>query len=285
MFLIILLVLVTICISGSAAFFSVYGLAQLFAAAVIPAIIMGSSLEAGKLVAASFLYQYWKKIGITLKTYLILAVVGLMCITSVGIFGFLSSAYQKDSVDLKNNQQHIEYLTDQKTRDQNRLDNIDGQIKNVPETHITKKIQLIKTLNDEKKNILDDLNKVNTEREQLLSTKLHTEVKVGPITFVAKALGKSVDDATLYLIFMIMAVFDPLAVALTIATNFAIKERMNNKQISAPVEAALPDIIENSTEPMENPLLSEINNKLDAVKLKLDSNNKKQDIINSIRDI
>src|SRR6185312_2313297 len=144
MFLIILLVLITAAISGSAAFFSVFGLAQLFSGAAIPAIIMAASLEAGKLITASFLYQYWKKIKWMLKTYLIFAVLGLMAITSIGIFGYLSSAYQRDTITLKDDQQKIDYLAHEKNEYTTRLHDIDEQIKDVPSNQVSKKIRLIK---------------------------------------------------------------------------------------------------------------------------------------------
>lgn len=287
MFLIILLILTTAAISGTAACFSVFGLSQIFSAAATAAVIMGISLEAGKLVTASFLYQHWKKIGLALKTYLIFAILGLMSITSIGIFGFLSAAYQKDTLSLKDNQQKIEYLTQEKNEYNVRLSDINEQIKNVPSDQVTKKIRLIKTLNAEKQDILTNLDHANKELEPLLSTKLTTEARVGPIVFVAKYLGKSPDDATFYLILIIMSVFDPLAVASTIATNFAIKQRALNQQttvieilppVSTPQPETAPSIDHTET-------LNNISDKLDKMHSVLAANNKRTEILNHIRDI
>ena len=88
-------------IAGSAAFFSVFGLSKLFAGASLAVIIMAGSLEFGKLVAASFLYRYWKKINFLHKTYMTIAVITLVLITSAGIFGFLSNAYQGATVEFE----------------------------------------------------------------------------------------------------------------------------------------------------------------------------------------
>ena len=89
-------------IAGSAAFFSVFGLSKLFAGATFAVIIMASSLEFGKLVAASFLYRYCDKINFLQKFYMSLSTVMLILLTSAGIFGFLSNAYQGNTVALEN---------------------------------------------------------------------------------------------------------------------------------------------------------------------------------------
>jgi len=88
-------------IASCAAFFSIIGIGMLFSGSAIASMIMASSLEIGKLVATTFLYRYWKKSQLLLKTYLILAVVSLMFITSLGIFGYLTSAYQQSSIENK----------------------------------------------------------------------------------------------------------------------------------------------------------------------------------------
>lgn len=107
---IILLILVTLSIAGSAAFFSVYGLAQIFTGSFWPVVVMAGSLEAGKLIAASFCYRYWQKITFFLKTYLVTAIFVLMLITSAGIFGFLSSAYQQNILPLAEMERKVELL-------------------------------------------------------------------------------------------------------------------------------------------------------------------------------
>jgi hypothetical protein len=293
MFLIVLLSIVTLAISGSAAFFSVYGLAQTFTSAFIPVVIMGSALEAGKLVTASFLYRYWKVLSLQLKAYLMFAVLGLMFLTSWGIFGYLSASYQSDSLNLKQNAQRIEYLNEQKANYESRLTNIDTQIREVPEKAVKSKIQLIKTLSDEKADILTKLNQIEKDRGDLMNTQLSTEVKTGPIVFVAKALNRTVDQATTYLIFIIMAVFDPLAVALTVSINVAINQRKLETEENKKIATTQPESITESPpialEP-QSPVnlyddkFDDISSKLSSISDNLNSNNKRSEIINSMRE-
>lgn len=274
--LIILLIIVTAAISGSAAYFSVFGLAQSFAAAAISAKIMGVSLEAGKLVAASFLYQFWEKLGILARSVYLSLVLILMILTSWGIFGFLSNAYQTDTVDLKTDDQRVAYLANEKTGYETRLANIDDQIKHIPQDHVNSKIRLIKALDSEKKDILGKLSTVNDEQQQLMSTKLKTEAKVGPLIFVAKALKKTPDEAAVVLIFIIMSVFDPLAMALTIAINIAVVDRKQKRQAVIPVEKVESAVPKASTQ------LDELSTRIDGV---MGKHNKRTDILNSLRNI
>ena len=97
-------------IAFSAAFFSVFGLSKLFAGATLSVIIMAGSLEFGKLVAASFLYRYWDKINFLQKFYMTLATVILILITSAGIFGFLSNAYQGATVQFEKESMRLIYM-------------------------------------------------------------------------------------------------------------------------------------------------------------------------------
>ena len=109
-----ILILTVLLIAGSAAFFSVFGLAAIFSGSFIPVVIMASSLEVGKLVAASFVYRYWKTLTILMRSYLIIAIFVLMFITSMGIFGFLSAAYQEDTLPLEEMNTQIQIIDDRK---------------------------------------------------------------------------------------------------------------------------------------------------------------------------
>lgn len=284
MILVWLLGLITIILSGSAEFFSVYGLAQVFSGAFLPTIIMGAALGAAKLTIASFLYTHWKRINLLFKSALMVMIFGLMGLTSFGIFGFLSSAYQTDSVDLKVVDQQVSQLDEEKKGYENRLTNIDEQIKNVPDTKVRQKIQLINSLKVEKQDILSKLDTVTHKRDDLASSKVKTEVKTGPITFVAKAIGKSIDSTVTYLILLIMLLLDPSAVALTIATNMAIRYRKEDKQ--AVIEANEPTQSTKtpvSSIPETEKNLDEFREKLDSVVDTLDKSKKKNEILNSIR--
>lgn len=225
MFFIALLALTTTAIAGSAAFFSVYGLASTFSGAFWSVVLMGGSLEAGKLIACSYLYRYWNITGFLMKTYLISGVVTLMVITSVGIFGFLSVGYQTEILPLKQAEEQILVLEDEKARKVARKQEIDDQISQLPPDYVTARIKLAKEFEAEQKQVTDRINELDAQMLELKTKLLHTQAHIGPITYIASALGAGTDDATKYLIFLIIFAFDPMALALTLAVNIAIKQR------------------------------------------------------------
>jgi hypothetical protein len=247
MFFIALLILITISIASSAAFFSVYGLASIFSGSFWPIVAMAASLEAGKLIAASYTYRYWKQLSILMRSYLISAIIILMIITSAGIYGFLAKSYQSEVLPYKQNEQRILLLEQDKVEieklKEERLERkrqIDEQIANLPDNSITGRQRLVKTFESENKQITSDVAKYTDlirektlEIQKLKETKLMQTAEVGPIIFIADNLGKNVDDATKYLIFLIIFAFDPLAVILTIGINIALIER---QRIPAPVD-------------------------------------------------
>ena len=110
MFIALLTLLSALSVSGVAIFYSVIGLATIFPGAFVPVIIMGSVLEVGKLVTASWLYRHWKQTRFILKTYLTVAVVVLSLITSMGIFGFLSKAHLEQNLQSQNLTQRIDII-------------------------------------------------------------------------------------------------------------------------------------------------------------------------------
>jgi hypothetical protein len=243
MLFIIILILTTLSIAGSAAFFSIYGLAQIFTGSFWPVVVMASSLEAGKLVSASFVYRYWKKITILMKAYLIVAVLILMLITSAGIFGFLSSAYQQDILPMKLNQQQIELLEQEKvelevlkTERLDRKKQIDNDITSLPNNFITGRQRLMESygneLNHLKQDIIQYTEQIRTNTlkiAELKNTNLEKEAHIGPIVFIAKVFNKDTDNMTKWLILLIIFAFDPLAVILTIGINIAVIQQPHKK--------------------------------------------------------
>lgn len=227
---IIVLMLATFAIAASAAYFSVYGLAHLFTGALIPVIIMGSSLEAGKLVAASFLYRYSKKIGLGMKAYLGAAVLVLMLITSMGIFGFLTAAYQSDTLPLAEMTQKIESLKEEKGRITERLAQIDKQIADVGPNYVRAKQRLVKEFANERTTLDARLAEITPELQKLEQQHVTVKAKVGPIMFIAEVMGKDPNSAVFWFVIILISVFDPLAVALTVATNIAIRLHKEEKQ-------------------------------------------------------
>lgn len=257
---ILLLALSALAVAGSAAFFSVYGLGQIFSASFIPVVIMGSSLEVGKLVAASYLYRYWTVTPKLIKAYLFTAVFMLVVITSMGIFGFLTAAYQKDSISLKQQQEQIALYEGQKQDYRNRLEGINMQIEEVPSDYITKRMELITKFAPEKEDVINKINDIDEKLLELKTVVLQTEAKIGPIIYVAEVLDQDPNKATFWFVLMIVGVFDPLAVSLTLATNIALKRRREDKekantdkQISATVENVKEDAVEAIREAVEAP--------------------------------
>lgn len=256
---IIILVLVTLSLAGSAAYFSIYGLAAIFSGVFWPVVLMGSSLEAGKLIAASYVYRYRNTITTLMKTYLIAAVIILMLITSAGIFGFLSMGYQQDTLSFKQQEQQItlllqeqEELSKFKEERLARKKQIDADIASLPNNYITGRQRLMKSYGPELNNLRNDIeiytkqiNEKTIKISELKQQKLMNEVHIGPIIFIAKAFSTDTDDATKWMIILIIFAFDPLAVTLTLGVNHAILERKKKLGYIEPslaaVECAISD--------------------------------------------
>lgn len=236
MFFIILLALTTFCIAASAAFFSVFGLMQTYSAIAIYMLIAGASLELGKLVTASALYRMWDKLGLFLKSFLMFAVLALMAVTSLGIFGFLSAGYQKDSVPIAQINQKLD--TDQQEIDRliSRKKEIDQQIAKLPSNYVSSRQKLMSSFEPELKAIGPRIDELQKEIADYQTKKIDTEAHIGPIIYVAKVLNRQPDEAVFWFTLLIMSVFDPLAVALTLATNIAIKNRKDSSEKKSVVE-------------------------------------------------
>lgn len=248
MFFIALLIAATTAIAFAAAYFSVYGLAYTFSGVFWSVVAMGASLEAGKLVAASYLYRYWHKTNVLLKSYLMLGVAALMLMTSVGIFGYLSSGYQQDVLPLKMKTEQVQLLEEEKVRVMDRKRQIDGlmagsatvstvegakgidrnAVRALRETTRARE-SLVKQYKAEQKDVTERLKQLDAELLVLKQDLIKVEAHIGPITYIAKAFDQPTDDATKWLIFLIIFAFDPMAVALTLAVNTALRVRDEEK--------------------------------------------------------
>lgn len=241
---IIVVVLAALAVAASAAFFSVYGLAQVFAGAFVSVIIMGVALESGKLVAASFLYRYWTNISKVLKAYLVSAVLVLMMITSMGISGYLTAAYQTDTVSLRDADNKLVSYEDELKRLTTRKDEMDRQVSQLPSNAVKSRQRLMASFKTEYDRINPRIEFLQAEKTKLQEHKITTEAKVGPIIFISKVMGSETDDAIFWLVILIVFVFDPLAVALTICANIAIADYKSKKaakvETPEPVAAAAP---------------------------------------------
>jgi len=212
-------------IAGSAAFFSVFGLSKLFAGEALAVIIMAGSLEFGKLVAASFLYRYWKKITGWLKIYMTVGVITLVGITSAGIFGFLSNAYQGATIDFEKQsttliykEDRLEQLEDDKVYLKEELE---FAISELPDNYITAKRKLREEYNPKVLEVNEEILNIKQDISDLKVELVETGIDVGPAIFLARAFGSDVDTVTKFFIFILIFVFDPMAVALVIAFNVA----------------------------------------------------------------
>ena len=212
-------------IAGSAAFFSVFGLSKLFAGEALAVIIMAGSLEFGKLVAASFLYRYWSKISRWLKIYMTVGVITLVGITSAGIFGFLSNAYQGATIDFEKQTATLFYKEDrlnQLQEDKVYLkDELEQSVNALPDNYPTAKRQLREEYNPKVLEINTEILDIKQDISDLKVELVETGVDVGPAIYLARAFGSDVDTVTKFFIFILIFVFDPMAVALVIAFNIA----------------------------------------------------------------
>ena len=216
-------------IAGSAAAFSVYGLAKLFSGAFLSVVVMAGALELGKLVTASFLYRYWNMINWFQKVYMTIATIVLVFITSAGIFGYLSNAYQgatlefeKQSTELLTIEERIEQLDEDKVFLKEELEQA---ISELPDNYITAKRNLREEYNPQITQINQELLEYKTRRADLEIELVSTGVDVGPAIYLARTFGTDIDTVVKFFIFILIFVFDPLAVMLVIAYNQALLER------------------------------------------------------------
>ena len=236
------LMLIAVSIAGVAGYFSVYGLAHIFAATFWSVVIMGGILEVGKLVATSFLYRYWDHIQFSLKAYLFVAIIGLMALTSAGIFGYLSNAYQQDIVGVKDVAARIELLDTEMSALVAREEQINSDIGRIGSNYVSARQNMIKQYAPEKKELTTRIAAIRTEQLELSSKQLEVEAHTGPIIYIAKSLDKTVDDAVVWMICLIIFVFDPLAVALTIAANIALTTKLTKTTTEPiPIVASAPE--------------------------------------------
>ena len=216
-------------VAGSAAFFSVFGLSKLFSGAQLSVIIMAGSLEFSKLVAASFLYQYWYSMSKVLKTYLSIGVAILVLITSAGIFGYLSNAYQGATVNFEKQSTSLLYKEDrldQLEEDKTYLkDELEQSLSSLPENYITAKRKLREDYNPKVLELNDEILKIKQEIGDLKVELIETGVDVGPAIYLARAFGTDVDTVVKFFIFILIFVFDPMALAMVLAWNTALGRR------------------------------------------------------------
>jgi len=226
--MIFLTLLSALLLSGIAGYYSILGLAAIFTGAFWPIVFMGSVLELSKLVTTSWLYRNWETCPFLLKTYLTSAVVILMLITSMGIFGFLSKAHIDSTMDSGANTVEIKILTQQEKITKERLEYLLARAKD-PSTASNR---LDKQIQDTQK----ELTEINKKRLPLLKESNKLVAEVGPIKYVGDMIygtddDNAIDKAVRLVIMLIMVVFDPLAVLLLIAANISMQQRVRIPEV------------------------------------------------------
>jgi hypothetical protein len=223
-------------ISITGACFSIAGLTKLFAGAPVAVGIMAAALEFCKMMAASFLHRNWRQMHFLMKAYMTAAVGVLMCITSMGIFGYLSHAYQATASELKNSLVKIEYLESEQRKIQAEMDRVQKSIDEIPASRVTKRMELQKELEPH----MQDLQKQGIEVQMNLRNeslkKLSFQGEIGPVVYVAELFKADTDHIATYLILLFVFVFDPLAVCMVLAWTMAVK--MNEDEKLAAKKAA-----------------------------------------------
>ena len=253
-------------VSASAAFYSVSGLSKLFAGASLEVIIMAGSLEFAKLVTASLLYQYWNTINKTLRTYLSISTIILVLITSMGIYGFLSAAYQETYSKLSTIENQKGFIQKKIEFYQNDVNRYDEEIKRISSNISTlsnakaSTIQVRDTsvsggfrqtisttelrMAQSRINIEEENRKVTQSKRSIASDSLqkfqlqvldldnNNEVagELGPLQYLSGLTGTPMDKIINWLLLIIIFVFDPLAISLVVAANFAFDKAYPKKK-------------------------------------------------------
>lgn len=262
----IIVALSALSVSASAAFYSVSGLSKLFAGASLEVLIMASSLEISKLVIASLLYQYWGKLNKLLRFYLSLAAIILVIITSMGIYGFLSAAYQETAtksgivdkelavIEMKKERfsESREYLIEEKKQVDLSITSLrEGLSNNVIQYKDPETGELITTTSSSTRKVLQSQLDDATDRRNIISNKLEAvtdsiadlDLKIlevetnsdlagelGPLKYLSELTQRPMNEIINYLLLVIIFVFDPLAISLVIAANFLFNRLIKDEE-------------------------------------------------------
>jgi hypothetical protein len=283
-----IIALSALAVSGSAAFYSVSGLGKMFAGASLQVMVLAGSLEFAKLVTASLLYQYWASLNRLLKVYLSIATLILILITSAGIYGFLSAAYQETAFKVQNQDKNIEILDKNISIIKTEISNYESQVKQKNDrvsqlTTIRTNLQStqdvliekgkstnavrqqikdvdseIKRVDSEVSALNDSISSKNSKISLIETNKLDVSSdsdlakEVGPLKYIAELTGKGLGEIVNWYIIVLMLVFDPLAIALVIAANFAFQKSKEEDQDSPIENKIIEEDKENKKEDMKD---------------------------------
>jgi hypothetical protein len=257
----LLLAFTALLVAGCAAYFSVLGIATLFSGHFWSVVIMAGSLEIGKIVGTSFLYRYWDKTAWFLRTYLLIAIFTLVCITSMGIFGYLSSGYQVNRGKTELIDSKVALVVQQKESIQNEIEQNNLRIQTLNDARRTQEQRLPSMSRLAARPVYEDMERAAEEIKNLTARNQDLQSKVferdeemagfqnemyelhdiGTFKFVAEAFGVELDTVVKFFILVIVLVFDPLAVALILGYNIAVYGRIQRKEKVKHIKEDLED--------------------------------------------
>lgn len=243
-----ILFLSALSIAAVAAYFSITGLVAVFSASAISIIVMGTVIEAGKLVAVSYVYRFWELIGFVQKSLMIFLIAGLMALTSIGIFGFLSKAHlekvgpqEQYVIQIDRLEEKIGMERKKIERNQSVLDNLDQALdKYIELGFVTRGLEQREEQSEQRAQIEGAIstseNKIDEYRNSISDIRSNIqdiELKVGPIKYIAEIIygdgPEAIDKAVKILIIILVCMFDPLAIMLLICANHAHMHRNDSR--------------------------------------------------------
>lgn len=258
-----------ISLSCIAAWYSIMGLMAIFAAAVVPIIIMGGILEVSKLVVASWLYRNWEEVPAMFKYYFTVAIIILMIITSMGIFGFLSKAHLDQAVPAGDITAQVTMFDDKIKSERDNIDaarkalkQMDAQVdeklaRTTDDKGAERAVQIRRNQASERKKLQNEITisqksiiALQEQKAPVASQARKVEAEVGPIKYIAALIyGDTLDQnmlekAVRWVIIMIVLVFDPLAVLMLVAVNWSLKKRQPEPKPIVPNETTIKAILE-----------------------------------------
>lgn len=244
-----IVLVIALLISAAAAFYSITGLTHIFTGATVAVLIMGLVLEAGKVSVAAWLHKYWKEGSAFLKTYLVIAVVVLMMITSMGTFGFLSKAHLESTSDTAVATEQVRIYDEQLetiNQDLERIDSAIGQLDQIVAGAGTRAVRVRSGQRSERTELAAERTELLAQRVEITGKRsgdrtavVSAEAELGPIKYIAEMIyGEDADEASFdkavrWMIILLVVVFDPLAIAMLVAAQSGFHIEANRKKLIA----------------------------------------------------
>lgn len=202
-----------------AALFTILGFRELFGHS-FNITYMAATIEVGKIIAVSAIYQFRDIISNWLRITLVTLILVAMAVTSVGVYGFLSSSYEKDSLSITQNEARTTLLDKRKMVLETRLKGMDVQIADVPIAYVSKRMELMDKFAPERDRVMVEIDKLTGDKLDLTLDRIDKESEFGAILLLARSVENlEADLAMLYFILLIIFIFDPMAIALTYTAN------------------------------------------------------------------